>query len=100
MADNKFFSEWETVHNKGLLLYLFRNIFPSLMGILFTDFIIFLIERPLRTETINTMIYFCVNFIFFCIVIYIVKWYRSEQRYKEIANLRKGATYERNHEEM
>lgn len=100
MADNKFFSEWETVHNKGLLWYLLRNIFPSLSGILFTDFIIFIIERPLRVETINTMIYFCVSFIFFCIVIYIVKWYHSEQSYKQIANIHKGTTSERNHEEI
>lgn len=100
MTDNKFYSEWETILNKGLLLYLLRNIFPSLIGILLTDFIIFLIERPLRAETLNDIIYFCVFFIFFSIVIYIVKWYRSQQRYKEIANHRKGTTSERHHEEI
>lgn len=99
MDDDKFLAEWETAHNKGMISYLLKNIFPSLAGILLIDSI-FLIKGPLKAETINNMIFFFVCFIFFTLLFGIIRWYRSEQRYKKIVKLCKGATYEKNHEEV
>lgn len=100
MYNDKFFAEWQPIHNKGLLVYILRIIVPLLIAIVVSDFIFFLFMKPLKSETVSSMVFYCISMILCYIVINTVKWVYSEQRYKEIAELLEEVLRERTQKKM
>ncbi|MBU3179296.1 hypothetical protein KPL47_23695 [Clostridium estertheticum] len=87
MADyNKFLSEWEPIHQKGILAYVSRYTLTFLATYLLAFIIIIVINGSIKTEkTGEILIYSIVSIIFYAIV-FIFKWIYSEKKYKRIVN--------------
>ena len=85
--NNKFLTEWEPIHKKGLKSYAVPYLLECLFTITAMNGILFLILKPSNIKRVDY--FMMINLFFFIIVIHgkVTEWYKKEKKYKDILAL-------------